>query len=73
MLFLYLLILSVVMGMVLLSIHNQDEIHKLMAWLSGMLALFCIFILIPPLIKSLLGLFLFTIGHKVFPAHNSFR
>ncbi|MEM8830059.1 MAG: hypothetical protein AAGE96_11980 [Cyanobacteria bacterium P01_G01_bin.19] len=73
MLFFYLLILSTVMGIILLSIHDRDEIHQLMAWLSGMLALFCIFVVTPPLIKGLLGLLFFAFGHKIFPAHNSFR
>ena len=71
--FLYLLVLSTIMGIILLGIHGQDEIHKLMAWLSAMLALFCIFILTPPLVKAGLGAIFFTIGHKVFPLHNSLR
>lgn len=71
--FLYLLIFSVVMGIILLSIHDSDEIHQLMAWLSGMLALFCILILTPPLVKGLLGLIIFVIGHKIFPLHKSLR
>ena len=73
MLFFYLLILSVVMGIILLSIHDRDEIHQLIALLSGMLALFCVFVVTPPLIKVLLGLFLFAILHKFFSTHNSFR
>ena len=73
MLFFYLLILSICMGTILLSIHNRDEIHKLMAWLSALLALVCVFVLTPPLIKGLLGLLIFGIGHKIFPAHKSFR
>lgn len=73
MLFFYLLILSTVMGIILLSIHDRDEIHRLMALLSGMLALFCIFVLTPPLIKGLLGLLIFAIRHKIFPAYNNFR
>ena len=73
MLFFYLLILSTVMGIILLGIHDRDEIHQLMAWLSGMLALFCVFVIIPPLIKGLLGLLFFAIGHRFLPAHNSLR
>lgn len=68
-----LLILSICIGIILLSIHDGDEIHRLMAWLSGLIAVICIFILTPPLIKGLLGLLLFTIGHKIFPAYKSFR
>jgi hypothetical protein len=73
MLIFWLLIFSISIGTILLIIHNGDEIHLLMAWLSGLLGLFCILILTPPLIKGLLGLIFFTIGHKIFPDHNSFR
>ena len=73
MLIFWLLIFSICIGSILLLIHDRDEIHLLMVWLSGLLSLVCILILTPPLIKSLLGMILFTIGHKVFPAHNSFR
>ena len=73
MLIFWLLIFSICMGSILLLIHDCDEIHLLMAWLSGLLGLVCILILTPPLIKGLLGMILFAIGHKVFPAHNSFR
>ncbi len=69
----YLLILSICMVIILLTIHNSDEIHKLMAWLSAMIALVCILVLTPPLIKGLLGMIIFLVGHKVFPAHKSFR
>ena len=68
-----LLIFSICIGTILLSIHNRDEIHQLVAWLSGFIALFCIFILTPPLIKVLLGLLFFTIGRKLFPAYISFK
>ena len=73
MLAIWILICSICVGTILLLIHNRDEIHLLMAWLSGLLGLFCILILTPPLIKGLLGLLLFALGHKIFPAHNSFR
>ena len=69
----YLLILSICMGIILLSIHNSDEIHQLVAGLSGLLALVCVFILTPPLIKGLLGLVFFYVGHKLFPVHKSSR
>ena len=69
----WLLIFTICIGTILLVIHDRDEIHLLMAWLSGALGLLCILILTPPLIKSLLGLIFFAIGHKVFPVHNSFR
>ena len=73
MLVISLLIFSICIGIILLSIHNQDEIHQLVAGLSGLIALICAFILTPPLIKVFLGLLFFTIGHKIFPVHQSFR
>lgn len=69
----WLLILSICIATILLSIHHHDEIHQLIAWLSGLLALVCILILTPPLIKALLGLLFFAIGQKFFLANNSFR
>ncbi len=68
-----LLVFSICIGTILLCIHGHDEIHQLMVWLSGILALLCIFILTPPLIKGLLGLLLFIIGHKLCPTSNNFR
>ena len=73
MLFFYLLILSICMEIIILSIHNQDEIHKIVAWLSGFITILCIFVMTPPLVKGVLGLVLFTIGHKFLPIHKSFR
>ena len=73
MLIFWLLIFSICMGSILLLIHDRDEIHLLMVWLSGLLGLVCILILTPPLIKSLLGIILFTFGHKVLPTHNGFK
>lgn len=68
-----LLIFSSCIGTILLSIHHQDEIHQLVAWLSGLIALICIFILTPPLIKGLIGLIFFTTAPKVFPVHKTLR
>ncbi len=73
MLFIYLLVLSISTGMIILGIHHSDEIHKLLAWLSGLLALVCVLVLTPPLLKGILGLIFFAIGHKIFPAYNSLR
>lgn len=73
MLVINLLILSICIGTILLSIHDEDEIHQLVAFLSGLIALVCVFILTPPLIKGLLGLLLFTIGHRFFPVYRSFK
>ncbi len=69
----WILICSICVGSILLLIHNRDEVHLLMAWLSGALGLLCILILTPPLIKGLLGLVFFGVGHKIFPVHNCFR
>lgn len=73
MLFIYLLILSICTGMIILGIHHSDEIHKLLAWLSGLLALVCVLVLTPPLVKGILGLVFFAIGHKIFPTHKGFQ
>lgn len=68
-----LLILSICIGTIVLLIHDRDEIHQILAFLSGMLALLCIFILTPPIIKVFIGGFFFVIGHKIFPAHSIFK
>lgn len=68
-----LLILSICIGVIILSIHESDEIHQMLAFLSGLITLFCVFILSPLFIKGLLGLLFFTIGHKIFPIHQSLK
>ncbi|GAB4542493.1 MAG: hypothetical protein Tsb0014_35290 [Pleurocapsa sp.] len=68
-----LLILSLCIGTILLTIHGSDEIHQILAFLSGLIAVVCVFILTPPLIKGLLGLIFFTMGHKFLPTYKSFR
>ena len=68
-----LLILSIFIGVFFLSIHDRDEIHQLVAFLSGLIALVCVFILTPPIIKGLLLLLFLTIGHKIFPIYGSFK
>ncbi|HHP7229440.1 MAG TPA: hypothetical protein ACFCUY_01105 [Xenococcaceae cyanobacterium] len=68
-----LLILSICIATILLSIHDDDEIHQLVALLSGLIALICIFILTPPLVKGLLGIFCLTMGHKIFLTYSSFK
>ncbi len=66
MLVISLLILSISIGVVVFSIHNYDEIHQIIIFLSGLVALICFFILTPLLVKTLLGILFFTIGHKIF-------
>ncbi len=66
-----LLVLSICIGAIFLTIHDRDEIHQLVAFLSGLIALVCVFILTPPIIKGVLVLLCLTIGHKIFPTHNS--
>ena len=73
MLFTTLLVLSIFIGTIILSIHDRDEIHQLLAFLSGLIALVCVLVLTPPIIKGLLGLLIFTIGHKLFPTYGSFK
>ncbi len=68
-----LLILSICIGTSILIIHDRDEIHKMLAFLSAIMALICVFILTPPIIKSLIGLLFFYIGHRIFPAHSIFK
>lgn len=64
-----LLILSICIRIILLSIHNDDEIHQMVAFLSSLITLVCIYILIPLILKIVLVLLFFTIGHKIFPTH----
>ena len=59
-----LLVLSISIGTILLVIHDRDEIHQVLAFLSGLIAFICIFILSPLLLKGLLGLVLLTIGRN---------
>ena len=68
-----LLILSICVGVIIFSIHQKDEIHQILAFLSSLIAVICAFILSPFLIKGLLGLLFFTIGHKIFPVHHSLK
>lgn len=65
----WLLIFSMFLCAILLSIHDNDEIHQLMAWLSGLIAVVCILILTPLWAKGLLGILYFAIKYKFFPAH----
>lgn len=73
MLIMHLLILSICMIAIILSIHNRDEIHQLVAWLSGFITILCVFILTPPLLKGGLGLVFLATAHKIIPVHKSFR
>ncbi len=67
-------ILSTSIGTILLIIHDRDEIIiTRIAFLPGLIAVICAFILTPPLIKSLLGLVLLSIGHKIFSIYQCFK
>ena len=68
-----LLILLICIGVIVLSIHERDEIHQILAFLSVLIALVCAFILSPIMIKCLLGLLFFTVGNKILPAHRSLK
>ncbi len=68
-----LLILSICIATMLLTIHDRDEVHRIIAFLSGLIAILCVLILTPPFIKGLLGLLFFTMAHKIFPASKTFR
>ena len=69
----WLLIFSVCIGTIVLSIHHRDEIHQLLAWLSGLIALVCIFVLTPPVVKGLIGVLFFVGMPKFFPVPKIFR
>ena len=66
-----LLILSISIGTGLLMIHDRDEIHQLLAFLSGLIAFVCIFILSPLFFKGILVLL--AIGHNIFPTNQYFK
>lgn len=68
-----LLFLSICTALFFLIIQNSNEIHQLVAWLSGLIALLCVFILIPPLIKGLLGLLLLLISRQNTIVRNSLK
>ena len=73
MLVISLLILSISIGTIVLIIHDRDEIHQILALLSGLVAVICAFILTPPLLKGLLGLLFVTMGHKIIPIYQFFK
>lgn len=73
MFFISLLVLSVCIGVMLLFIHDRDEIHQLMAFLSGIVALVCTLVLMPPLLKGLLGFVFVYLLNKLCIIHNSFE
>ena len=53
------------------NIEHQDEIHKLVAVLSGLTALFVLFFLSPIIIKCLLGILSLIIFNKVTLVHKN--
>lgn len=71
MLVISLLIFSICIGTILLIIHDGDEIHQLVAWLSGFMTIICIFILTPPVAKILLGLFFLIIVNKIISTNKN--
>ena len=73
MLVISLLILSLAIGTIVLTIHGRDEIHQILAFLSSSIALVCVYVLIPPLVKICLGLLFFTIGYKILPHGSSYE
>ncbi|VEP17368.1 conserved hypothetical protein [Hyella patelloides LEGE 07179] len=69
MLVISLLIFSICIRIILLSIHDDDEIHQMVAFLSSLITLVCVYILIPIVLKIFLGILFITVGHKIFPTH----
>ncbi len=68
-----LLILLICVGVIILSIHERDEIHQMLAFLLGLIALIGAFVLIPLILKIFLGLFFFIVGHKILPSYHSLK
>lgn len=73
MFFTSLIILSICIGLILLGIHDQDEVHQIVAFLSGLIALVCILILTPPSVKILLGLLFVLARKKIFYGFYNFK
>lgn len=72
MLVINLLLLATCMAAIFYWIHNQDEIHQLVVFLSRLIALVCILVLSPTIIKLLLALIVFFLYHKIlFISHKS--
>lgn len=67
-----LLVLSLGVGTILLSIREQDEIHQLVAFLSGSIALICLFILSPLIVKGTLGALFLAIFHRLDSTYRKF-
>lgn len=53
-------------------IERQDEIHQIVVFLSGLIALLCLLILSPPLIKLLVAIIIFFTYRKVLPISSKF-
>ena len=64
MLVINLLLLAICIGAIFCWIHNQDEIHQLIVFLSGLMASVCILILSPAIVKLLLALIVLFFYHK---------
>jgi hypothetical protein len=72
MLVINLLLLAICMAAIFVGIHNQDEVHQLVAFLSGLIALVCIVVLSPAIVKILLALIVFFLGQKILPTPHKF-
>ncbi len=53
------------------NIQYEDEIHKLVAVLSGLMALFVLFFFSPIIIKCLLGILILSIFNKITLVHKN--
>ncbi len=72
MLVINLLLLATCMGVIFCWIHNQDEIHQVVIVLSGLIALVCILVLSPAIVKLLLVSILFFLYHKILLTPHNF-
>ncbi|GAB4224978.1 MAG: hypothetical protein Kow0049_01840 [Stanieria sp.] len=72
MLVINLFLLAICLVMIFGWIERQDEIHQIVVFLSGLIALLCLLILSPPLIKLLVAIIIFFTYRKVLPISSKF-
>jgi hypothetical protein len=59
------------MVVTILSIHNRDEVHQIIAFLSMLITLICTFILAHVIIKILVTLFFFISTNIIFSDYKN--
>jgi hypothetical protein len=53
-------------------LERQDEIHQIVVFLSGLVALLCLLVLSPPFIKLLVAMIIFFTYRKLLPRSSKF-